>query len=286
MAEHPDPTATLPLAGRVALVTGAARGQGRSHAVALARAGADVVICDIAADIGSIGYPLGTPDDLATTAEMVVAEGRRCVARVVDVRDARALEQLVADATEAFGSVDIACANAGVCGYAKVWELTDEMWADMIATNLTGVFHTLRAVTPGMIERGFGRIVATSSMGGRMGNAHLGHYVAAKWGVIGLVKTLALETARTGVTVNAVCPASVDTPMLHNPSMYALFCPDLDNPGRDDVVGRYERLNEVPRPWLDVDEVTRAVMFLVGDERGAMTGEVVQLSLGTAARMH
>lgn len=277
---------TQALSGKVALVTGAGRGQGRSHAVALAQAGADVVICDIAADVDSIHYPLASSSDLATTAQMVEQTGRECLSRVVDVRDAAGVQRLVDDATERFGSVDICVANAGVCGYGKLWELTDQAWREMIDINLTGVFNTLRAVTPGMIERRFGRIVATSSGAGRAGNANLGHYVAAKWGLIGLVKTLALETAKLGVTANVVCPSSVDTAMLHNQWMYDLFCPDLDQPTHDDVEPRYVRMNQLPRPWLQPDEVSRAVLFLVSDVQGAMSGEVLELGLGNTATRH
>jgi len=278
--------ARLPLDGRVALVTGAGRGQGRSHALALAAAGADLVICDIAADVDSIQYPLASADDLATTARMVEQTGRACLTRAVDVRDAAGMQHLVDDATERFGGVDICVANAGVCGYAKVWELTEQAWQEMLDINLTGVFNTLRAVTPGMIERRYGRIVATASGAGRAGNANLGHYVAAKWGVIGLVKTLALETAKLGITANVVCPSSVDTDMLHNPWMYDLFCPDLDEPTHDDVEPRYVRMNQIPRAWLQPDEVSRAVLFLVTDQHGAMSGEVLELGLGNTATRH
>jgi SDR family mycofactocin-dependent oxidoreductase len=271
--------------GRVAMVTGAARGQGRAHALAFAREGADVVVCDIAADIATVPYPLATPEELEATAEAVRAEGRRCLSRVVDIRSTEQLADLVTTAEAGLGGIDVLAANAGVCGFGAFWDITDDMWDDMVATNLTGTFKTMRAVVPGMRERGYGRIVATSSMGGRMGNRNLAHYVATKWGVIGLVKTLAQEVARSGITVNAVCPAAVDTPMVHNPAMYGLFCPDLDEPSRDDVEPRYRSMNAMGVPWLPPDAVTEAVLHLASDAARYTTGETLDVCLGGSAGM-
>lgn len=271
--------------GRVAMVTGAARGQGRSHAVAFAREGADVVVCDIAADIASVPYPLATADELEATAEAVRAEGRRCVSRVVDVRSTEQVDGLVAEAESELGGIDVLAANAGICGFGAFWEITDDMWDDMIATNLGGAFKTMRAVVPGMRERRFGRIVATSSMGGRMGNRNLAHYVAAKWGVIGLVKTLAQEVARDGITVNAVCPAAVDTQMVHNPAMYSLFCPDLEDPTTADVEPRYRSMNAMGVPWLPPEAVTDAVLHLASDAAAYTTGHTLDVCLGGSAGM-
>lgn len=274
------------VAGRVALVTGAARGQGRAHALALAAAGADLVLCDIAADIVTVPYPLGTAAELAETAALVEATGRRCVSMVADVRDTDSIGAVVAAGLEAFGRIDICVANAGITGFGRFHELTDAMWDDMIDVDLSGTFRTMRAVLPSMLEHRHGRIIAISSMAGRMGNPNLAHYVAAKWGVIGLVKTLAMETANKGITVNAVCPASTDTPMLHNEAMYSLFCPDLDAPDREDVRPRYEAMNRMGRAWLAPEEISRAVLFLAADAAGGMTGQVLDVSLGSSAGQH
>lgn len=279
-------TNPVPLEGQVALITGGGRGQGRAHAVALAEAGADIAICDVGGNIATVPYPLASADDLAETARLVEAQGRRCITRIADVRDTAALNALATDVIGEWGRIDICVANAGVCGFGVAWELTDEQWTEMIDIDLTGVFKTVRAVVPHMIERGFGRIVATSSMGGRRGNSNLAHYVAAKWGVIGFIKTVALETAKLGITANVVAPASVDTPMLHNPALYGLFCPHLDHPSREDVEPRYVAMNQLPRPWLDPAEVARAVLFLVSDRPGAISGEVLELALGNSATMH
>lgn len=273
------------LDGQVALITGAARGQGRSHALALAGEGADVVLCDVAKDIDTVPYAMASVGDLAETERLVLETGRRCLTRVVDVRDTAGLDELVGSAVDEFGRIDICVANAGICAFGKFWEISDDMWDDMIGVDLTGVFRTLRAVVPHMIERNYGRIVATSSMGGRMGNPNLAHYVAAKFGVVGLVKTLAREVAANGITVNAICPASVDSDMLHNAPMYRLFCPDLDNPDKADVEPVYTAMNLVPRPWLRPEEVSRVVVFLCTDRDAAMTGEAFHIGLGATAGM-
>ena len=272
--------------GRVALVTGAARGQGRSHAIALANEGADVVVTDLCADIASVPYGLGTEGELAETVALVEATGRRCLSMTADIRDSDAMALVVDAAMDTFGTIDICVANAGVTGYGRFHELDDETWNDMIDVDLTGTFKTIRAVLPHMLERRYGRIIATSSMAGRMGNANLSHYVAAKWGVIGMVKSLAMEVANKGITVNAVAPAAVDTPMLHNEAMYRLFCPDMDAPTREDVTPRYQAMNRLGVAWMAPEEVSRAVLFVAADAAGAMTGQVIEVSLGSSAGTH
>lgn len=273
------------LQGKVAFVTGGARGQGRSHVLALARAGADIATCDIAAPIGTVPYPLATPADLAVTRGMVEELGRRCVTVTADVRDTEQIDGAVAQAMDQLGQIDICVANAGICGFGRFWEITDPMWDDMIGTDLTGVFKTLRAVVPHMIERGQGRIVAISSMGGKMGNPNLAHYVAAKWGVIGLVKTLALEVAQSGITVNAICPATVDTAMVHNPAMYGLFCPDLDMPTVDQVRPLYEQMSPMRVPWVDASDISDAVLFLSSPGARFVSGSTLEVSTGGSALM-
>ena len=264
------------LEGRVALVTGAARGQGRAHSVALAAAGADVVVCDVPRPMRSPTYPLGTAAELEETAKLVQAEGRRSLALGFDLRDPGAVDRAVEQTRREFGRLDIAVANAAVVTNASLVATSDEAWDELVDTNLTGVFRTLRAVVPVMREQQFGRIVVTSSMGGRMGIPNLSAYIATKWGAIGLAKSLALEVARDGITVNVVCPATVLTPMVQ---------PDPDVPVPEEVVQRFRRSNPIPRPWLEPEDVTRAVMYLVTDP-GVSTGSVVEIGLGSSARMH
>ncbi len=204
------------LEGRVALVTGAGRGQGRAHALALAAEGAAVVLCDVPGPIDTVPYPLATEEDLAETVRLVTEAGGSCCSLVTDIRSRVDMERAVSIAIEQFGQVDIVVANAAVCGFSPFEDLTEKQWEDMIGTNLTGTFHTVQAVTPHMKSRRYGRIIVTSSMSGRAGNQNLAHYSASKFGVIGLVKSVALELAAYGVTANVVCPSTTSTPMIHN----------------------------------------------------------------------
>jgi SDR family mycofactocin-dependent oxidoreductase len=274
------------LEGKVALITGGARGQGRAHAQTLAREGCDIAVCDIAAPIATVPYPLASAADLAETARLVEGSGRRCLTMVADVRVSADVAAAVDATIAAFGRVDILVANAGICSFAAVPDLTDDVWDAMIATNLTGAFKSVRAVVPHMIAQGSGRIIATASMAGRMGMANLAHYVAAKWGVIGLIKSVALEVAPYGVTANVVCPATVDTDMVHNPAMYGLFCPDIPDPQRSDVEPVYRGMNPMRSPWLDPGEVAEAVAFLASDEARSISGSTLEVSLGGSAHLH
>jgi NAD(P)-dependent dehydrogenase (short-subunit alcohol dehydrogenase family) len=221
-------------------------------------------------------YPLATHDDLNLTAKMVEERGVRCVPIALDVRDADEVYAAVDRTIDEFGRLDIVVANAGVVTTGPLVNVSDQAWAELIDTNLTGAFHTLRAVIPPMRERGYGRIVVTSSMGGRMGIPDLAAYNATKWGVIGLAKSLALEVAKEGITVNVVCPSTTQTPMVQPD-------PNADIP--DDLVKRFLRSNPIPIPWLQPEDVTRAVLYLVTDP-GVITGSVLELGLGSSARMH
>jgi SDR family mycofactocin-dependent oxidoreductase len=269
---------------RVALVTGAGRGQGRSHAVRFAEEGADLILCDRCEDLATVPYGLASPADLEGTVAAVEAAGGRAVAVRADVRDGAALDRVVAAGIEAFGGIDIAVANAGIAGISPIAELTDEEWQNMIDINLGGVFKTLRAVAGHMAERGHGRIVATSSVVGRVGAPNIGHYVAAKWGVIGLVKSLALELADRGVTVNAVCPTSVDTAMIQNEAFRELFLPDQPDYTLADVEQAFTELNPIPIPWVQPGDVSDAVLFLASEEARMITGEALPVALGWNAR--
>jgi SDR family mycofactocin-dependent oxidoreductase len=263
------------LDGRVALITGAARGQGRAHALALASEGADIVAWDVPGPMSSLPYALATQEDLDLTAKLVNDKGRRCLSRSVDVSDAGQVNAGVEHALEEFGRLDIALANAGIVTVGPLVDVSDESWEEMLSTNLTGVFTTLRAVVPPMLEQRWGRIVVTASMGGRMGIKGQSAYNATKWGVIGLAKSLALEVANDGITVNVVCPCAVRTPMLQ---------PDPDNEVPEDVVRRLTRSNPIAKPWIEAEDVSRAVMYLVQDP-GVLTGTIMEVSLGSSARM-
>jgi SDR family mycofactocin-dependent oxidoreductase len=273
--------------GRVAFITGGARGQGRSHAVALAREGADIVVCDWFGGLDTIRYPLPTSSDMEETVKLVEAEGQRCLAAEADVRDLAALEALVAQATAEFGRIDIACANAGVATTSglPVHEMAPESWRQVIDINLTGVFNTIHAVAPGMVERRYGRIIATASMMGRTGGPHVAGYASSKWGVIGLVKSAAHDLAQYGVTVNAIAPGNVDTPMIQNESIRKLMRPELDNPTRDDAAQAFQRLHVIPIPWLEPEEISRAVLYLAAEEARGISGTVMSIDAGASARV-
>jgi SDR family mycofactocin-dependent oxidoreductase len=274
------------LEGRVAFVTGAARGQGRSHAVTLAKAGADVVITDIGEDIASAPYPLSTLADLSETERQITALGRRSLARQADVRHSGELDAVVAEAVRLFGGIDIVCANAGIGPYfRKTWELTDRDWNDVLDVNLTGVFRTVRAVIPPMIERGAGgSIILTSSLAGLKGYSNIAAYVAAKHGVNGLMRTLANELGPWNIRVNTVCPGLINTPMMMNPPTYAVFRPELDNPSREDATEVFRTMQVLPATWLEPADVSEVVRFLASDEARFLTGAAIPVDAGQIGR--
>ncbi|WP_305093802.1 mycofactocin-coupled SDR family oxidoreductase [Prescottella sp. R16] len=271
--------------GRVALITGAARGQGRSHAVALAERGADIVICDRCETPDEVAYPLATEDDLAETVRLVEATGRKCIAVKADTADRAAMDALVARAEAEFGRIDIAVANAGITLAAPVQSMTSAQWDEIIASNLTGVFNTLAAVSPGMVERGYGRIVTISSMLGRAGNTNMVGYSASKWGVIGMSKSAALDLAQHGITVNVIAPGNVSTGMIHNDMLYSMMRPDLEVPTADDVAPIFQGLHAQPVPWLEPYEITRAVLFYAAEASAHISGTVLPIDAGNAARV-
>lgn len=271
------------LDGKVALITGAARGQGRSHAVRLAEEGADIIGVDICSQIGTVPYPMSTPDQLDETRAMVEELDRRALTLQVDTRDRAGMDRAVAAGIAEFGHIDILCANAGIFTFASIGEMTDAQWDDVISTNLTGTFNSMRAVVPHMVERQQGRIVATSSMAGRGGFPNIGHYVASKWGVIGLVKSLAMEVGRYNVTVNAICPTSVDTDMIQNEPAYRLFMPDVEHPTRDQAAAAFGALSPLPVPWIEPRDVSNAVVWLCSEEARYISGAAIPVAAGQNA---
>ncbi len=271
--------------GRVALITGAARGQGRAHALAFAAQGADLVLCDRCADSEAVNYPQASEDDLAETVRLAEAAGARVVWAVLDTSDRSAMDALVARASDEFGGIDVAVANAGVTVTGGVTTISQAGWDEVIASNLTGVFNTVGAVAPGMVERGYGRIVTISSMLGRMGSPGMVGYASSKWGVIGLTKSVALELAPHGITVNAIAPGNISTPMVHNEALYGHLRPDLDEPGADDVAPVLASLHAIPVPWLEAGEITRVVLFLTDEQSAHISGTVIPVDAGNAGRV-
>jgi SDR family mycofactocin-dependent oxidoreductase len=275
------------LEGKVAFITGAARGQGRSHAVRLAQEGADIIAVDLMGPVGTVGYPLATQEDMDETVRLVEALDRRIIASKADVRDTAALKAAVDDGVAQLGRLDIVLANAGIASFAPVDEMTDEIWDDMIDINLTGVFKTVRAAVPHLKAGGNGgAIVLTSSTAGIKGLANLAHYVAAKHGVVGLVKTLANELAPHMIRVNSVHPTSVDTTMIHNEQTYAAFRPDKApaDVTRDDVGEAFQSLNALPIQWVEPVDISNAILWLVSDDARYVTGVQLPIDAGSVIK--
>jgi (+)-trans-carveol dehydrogenase len=275
------------LEGKVAFITGAARGQGRSHALALAREGADIVALDIGHDpFETVPYALGTEAELDETIAAIEGLGRRALKGLADVRDLAQIQSVVDAALEMFGGIDIVCANAGIGSFYVSWEITPEQWQDMIDVNLTGVFNTTRATLPSMVERGQGgSLVLTSSTAGLIGYANTAHYTAAKHGVIGLMKVLAQELGEHGIRVNAVCPTTVGTPMVVNQTTFDLFAPDVTNPTAEDVHDAFAGLNSLPGiPWIEPEDVSAAVVWLSSDAARYITGVAMPVDAGNIVK--
>jgi (+)-trans-carveol dehydrogenase len=273
------------LEGKVAFITGAARGQGRSHAITLAREGADIIAVDICAQVGSVPYPMATPEDLAQTVKEVETLDRRIVATDVDVRDYDALKQALDDGVAQLGRLDIVSANAGIVSYGRVEELPEQTWRDVIDVNLTGEWHAAKAAIPHLRAGGRGgSIILTSSDAGLKALQNLAHYVAAKHGVIGLMRTLALELAPDFIRVNALAPTSVNTPMIMNEPTYRVFRPDLENPTAEDMAGPATAVNVLPIPWVEPVDISNAVLWLASEESRYVTGITLPVDAGAAIK--
>jgi (+)-trans-carveol dehydrogenase len=273
------------LDGKVAFITGAARGQGKNHAIRLAEQGADIIAVDICASIRSVPYEGPDRAEFDETIEAVRATGRRIVAHEADVRDLAALQAAVDEGVKEFGRLDIVLANAGIVGYGQLVELDEDDWQEMIDVDLTGVWKTIRAACPAMIDAGNGgAVVMTSSTAGLKALNTLGHYVAAKHGVIGLMRNLANELAPHRIRVNALAPTNVDTIMLQNPGVYKMFRPDLENPTAEDAHSGFVEHHLIKEPWIERDDVTNAVLFLVSDEGRYVTGTTLSIDLGLMAK--
>jgi SDR family mycofactocin-dependent oxidoreductase len=269
--------------GKVAFVTGAARGQGRSHAIRLAQEGADIIAVDLAGQIESVPYPMATPDDLAQTVKEVEALDRRIVATKADVRDFGAVKAALDEGVAQLGRLDIVAANAGIFSSGRAEELAEQAWRDMIDTNLTGVWHTAKAAIPHLRAGGRGgSMILTSSTAGLKAYENFAHYVSAKHGVVGLMRTLALELAPDMIRVNSVHPTSVNTDMVQNPAMYALFAPDLDEKDRtkDRLAERFQAINALPIPWVEPADISNAVLWLASDEARYVTGVTLPVDAG------
>jgi SDR family mycofactocin-dependent oxidoreductase len=276
------------LEGKVAFITGAARGQGRSHAVRLAEEGADIIAVDVAKEIDSVKrfYRGASEADLAETVEAVEALDRRIVAAKADVRDYPALKAALDDGVAQLGHVDIVSANAGIFHFGEpTHQVSEDDWADVLDINLTGVWHTAKAVIPHMIEQGTGgSIIITSSIAGLKGAANVGAYVASKHGVVGLMRTMALELAPHSVRVNTVHPTSVATDMILNDGVYRLFLPGTESPTREQAAETFKALHPLGIPWVEPVDISNAVLFLASEESRYVTGTELKVDAGWTTR--
>ena len=270
--------------GKVALVTGAARGQGRAEAVRLAEEGADIIAVDICEPVETIPYEAATLDDLEETAALVRKYGRRIVTVKADVRDFAALRAAVDQGTAELGRLDIVVANAGVMGsLVKAWELTEEDWQTTIDVNLTGVWHTIKATVPYLIRQGTGgSVILTSSMAGLKGVANTANYTAAKHALVGLSRTVAKDAGEYNIRVNTVHPGSIPTKLLLHDMVYKLFRPELEAPGLDDCVDIFGTLSMLPDAFQQPEDVANAVLFLASDLSRMTTGTTLTVDGGAS----
>jgi (+)-trans-carveol dehydrogenase len=269
--------------GKVAFITGAARGQGRSHAVRLAEEGADIIAVDICQAFDGSPAPGATPEDLAQTADLVKSLDRRIVTEIVDVRDFDALKASVDNGVEQLGRLDVVVANAGIGSTGvKLHKMKEPVWQETIDVNLGGVWKTVKAGVPHLLAGGRGgSVIITSSVGGTKAYPQVGHYVTAKHGVVGLMRTFAVELGQHSIRVNTVHPTHVCSPLLMNDATYRLFRPDLDNPGPDDLAPICQSFHFLPIPWVEPVDISNAVLFLASDEARYITGVTLPVDAGS-----
>jgi SDR family mycofactocin-dependent oxidoreductase len=272
------------LEGKVAFITGAARGQGRSHALTLAREGADIIAVDLCRELPELGlgYPLGTAEELAETAAEVEKLDRRIVTAEADVRDSAALAAALETGVTELGRLDIVCANAGIAASSvPATDIDETLWDLMLSINLTGVWKTAKAAVPHLVAGGRGgSIVLTSSMAGLRGYAGIASYTSAKHGVVGLMRVLAAELAPHSIRVNSVHPTQVDTPMVMNDETYKIFRPDLESPTRDDFEVASAGMHALPVAWAEPEDISNAVLFLASDDARLITGVTLPIDAG------
>ena len=262
------------LDGRVALVTGAARGQGRSHALRLAAEGADVIVVDVCAAPLDLGYPAAAAEDLDETARLVVKTGQRVVSAVADVRDQAALDSAVRAGVGELGRLDVVVANAGISSWGRFWEMPEDLWLATIEINLTGVWRTFRAVAPTLIEQGQGgSLIAISSVAGIKALPGQAHYTAAKHGLVGLVKAAAIELGPFGIRVNSVHPWGVDTPMAHDPAVHTML------QRHPTYAGSFGSILTDPA-LASPEDISDAVVWLASDASRRVTGIQLPVDMG------
>jgi SDR family mycofactocin-dependent oxidoreductase len=267
--------------GKVAFITGAARGQGRTEAIRLAEEGADIIAIDICEQIDSAGYPMSTQADLDETVRLVEATDRRIVAARADVRDIAGLQAALDAGVAELGRLDIVVANAGISSWGPAVDITEAEWDEVVDTDLKGVWSTCKVAVPHLRKHGEGgSIVMTSSAAGLHAFAHLAHYASAKHGVVGLMRVLAVELGPEKIRVNSIHPSQVNTPMLMNDAVYELFCPDVDSPTEADMSRVSQSMHVLPVPFIEAIDIANAVAFLCSEEARFITGATLPVDAG------
>ncbi|WP_051183144.1 mycofactocin-coupled SDR family oxidoreductase [Nocardia vinacea] len=268
------------LSGKVALITGGARGQGRAHALALAAEGAQIVVTDLAAQLETVEYPMSTPEDLSETVRLVEKLGQRCLGISADARDLAAMQNAVAEAVSEFGRLDIAIINHGI-GVVGSWNASEQAMVDVLDTNLKGVLFTASAVVPQLIKQGDGgAIVMTSSVTALRPVNDFGVYAAAKSGVLGLMRSLSADLAPYRIRVNAICPGTVNTPMATSEVMLSKMCGVESGGTVEGADFAFRSLNLLPELWLEPHDIANAALFLVTDDSRFITGITMPVDLG------
>ncbi|MDX1875220.1 mycofactocin-coupled SDR family oxidoreductase [Mycolicibacterium sp. 120266] len=269
------------LDGKVAFITGVARGQGRSHALTLAREGAAIIGLDLCGKPRTTAYPGATESDLQETVHQVKELGGQIFVDVADTRDYAQVKAVFDRGIERFGRVDIVVPNAGICSGAKTWEIDPQDWREMVDINLNGVFHTVKAAIPTMIAQNQGgSIVFIGSTEALKGAENISSYAASKHGVTGLMISLARELGQYNIRVNSVNPTCVDTDMINNDFVYGLFRPDLDKPTREDVLDTFAGTHILPAPWIQPQDVSNAILYLVTEPGRYITATPLVIDAG------
>jgi SDR family mycofactocin-dependent oxidoreductase len=273
------------LDGKVAVVTGAGRGQGRAHAVRLAQEGADIIAVDICAPIETVPYELSSAGDLQETVALVEKLDRRIVASQADVRDREVLGAAVREGISQLGRLDIVVGNAGIWSNAPFLDMSDQMYHDMIDVQLHGNYNLCKVTVPQLIEQGAGgSVILISSTAGMRGFPNQIHYNVAKHGVVGLMRSLANELAPHFIRVNTVHPSSVNTKMIQNETIWSAFAPGVENPTVDDFGDTFTAMNLLPIPWMEPSDISGAVAWLASDDSRYVTGVTLPVDAGYLAK--
>jgi (+)-trans-carveol dehydrogenase len=276
--------------GKTVLISGAARGQGRSHAVRFAEEGANIVACDICAQLPSVQYQMATPDDLAETVRLVEGTDQRIVAEEADVCDIDAIERVIEHGVAEFGPIDIVVANAGVAGFlGPSWEMPQQSWDDVLGTNLMGAWNLAKAVIPAMIERDAGgSLIFIASMGGLRSFINMADYTISKHGMIGLMRAMAQELGKHGIRSNAVCPTAVRTGIMINDPVKRAFFPDRDPAGlSEEEFGDLIQpiFNLLPTGFIEPEDISSAVLWLASEEARYVTGVALPVDAGALEKI-